>query len=412
MNTTTFFNGLTTLLRRHDSGHGKRYLRGLWGFFVAMGALLLIPGPSLMSAARACEVGCAYHVQAKAACFEDAGGLEEDVPILATSVQKAIGWVVGGVAGGYGTILHTTNGGQSWARQGIQDTIANVPLYGVAAVDAREAWVAGGSVILHTRDGGQNWCREANSTDLTGIGLQSVYALDLYTAWAVGNGGVILRTTNGGCVWQRQGVGQIPVVDLIGVYASDACNVWVVGKAETGNQYGTILHTTDGGDTWVKVPYTITHTPLPTDFYLLTIRGANANQLWAVGHDQILHITVTQKGIISVTDQTPAFSPFMDINGVFAVNSNTVWAVADAGNIWRTDNGGRKWVLRNTGSFDHGYIIRVSAIDGRNVWATVTDQSGGGQVAGQIVYTSNGGKSWAPQTIPVQTGMWGISFVR
>jgi photosystem II stability/assembly factor-like uncharacterized protein len=192
-----------------------------------------------------------------------------------------------------------------------------------------------------------------------------------------------------------------------GVYASDASNVWVVGSPEEGNNYGTILHSTDGGDTWVKVPYTITHTPPPTGYYLITVHGANANEVWAVGRGQIMHISVTRKGI-SVTDQTPGFSSYMDVNGVYALNPRTIWAVADSGNIWRSDNGGKKWTLRNAGQYNHGYLLRVSAIDGMNAWATESDQYGGGQ----IVYTSNGGKSWVPQTIPVQTGMWAISFVK
>lgn len=341
-----------------------------------------------------------------------------DTPIIADTVtfslkskfstfpKKAVGWAVGGVSGGYGTILHTTDGGQTWVRQGVQDDIANVALSGVMAVDEREAWVVGESVILHTRDGGKMWSREADDQALTGAGLSAVSAVDIYTAWAVGAGGVILRTTNGGSSWERQGGGQIPAVDLSGVYAGDAYHVWVVGGPEEGNNYGTILHTTDGGGTWDKVPYTVTHNPSLISPYLITVHGANANDVWAVGRDQIMHISVTRKGI-TVTDQTPKFSDFMDVNGVFALNSHTVWTVGDSSNIWHTNNGGKAWILRNKGNYDHGYIFRVSAIDRLNAWATEGDQAG----KGQILYTSNGGGSWTPQTIPVAPQMWGISFV-
>ncbi len=325
---------------------------------------------------------------------------------LSTQPKEAVGWAVGAVSGGYGTILHTTDGGQTWIRQGVQDDIANVALLGVAAVDAREAWVVGGSVILHTRDGGKMWSREANDQDLTGAGLSAVSAADIYTAWAVGMGGIILRTTNGGLSWERQGGGKIPAVHLSGVYASDAYHVWVVGGPEGVNSYGTILRTTNGGITWDKVPYTITHDPTLTSPYLITVSGADANRVWAVGHDQIMHISVTRKGI-TVTDQTPEFSNYMDVNGVFALNSHTVWAVADSSNIWRTSNRGRNWVLKNKGSYEHGYIFRVSAIDRLNAWATEGDQEG----RGQIIHTSDGGRNWSPQTIPVASQMWGISFV-
>ena len=120
-----------------------------------------------------------------------------------------------------------------------------------------------------------------------------------------------------------------------------------------------------------------------------------------------MHISVTRKGGVTVTDQTPKFSDFMDVNGVFALNSHTVWSVADSSNIWRTDNGGKAWVLKNNGSYDHGYIFRVAAVDKMNAWATEGDQEGNGQ----IIHTSDGGKNWIPQTIPVAPHMLGISFV-
>jgi photosystem II stability/assembly factor-like uncharacterized protein len=382
----------------HASRPGKTRCFGIREFSAIAVAILLILGVSPLNAADECHEGCVSQAQIEG-------------PAQLAGAMKAVGWAVGGVStDGYGTILHTTNGGQTWVRQGIQDAIADLPLNGVAAVDAREAWVVGGSLILHTRDGGQTWCREANDTSLTGTELLAVSAVDIYTAWAVGGDGVIVRTTNGGCTWERQGAGQIPAVPLNGVYASDASHVWIVGTEENGNEYGTILRTTDGGETWTKVPYKITHTPAPTDYYLITVDGANANEVWAVGHDQIMHISVTRKGV-TVSDQTPAFSNYMDINGVFALTSRSIWAVADASNIWRSDNGGKTWTLRNKGQYDHGYILRVSAVDGQHAWATVASQTTG---PGQVISTSNGGKSWAAQTIPAQPvgGMWGISFVK
>ena len=92
---------------------------------------------------------------------------------------------------------------------------------------------------------------------------------------------------------------------------------------------GTILRTADGGETWSKVPYAITHTPPPSGCYLITVHGANANEVWAVGRDQIIHVSVASSGI-RVTDQTPVFGGGYDINGVFAVSRKTVWAVATA----------------------------------------------------------------------------------
>ena len=82
-------------------------------------------------------------------------------------VQGEVGWITGVPADGYGVILHTTDGGENWTRQGSPDTIPNVPLSDVRAIDAYSAWVVGNeydnyAVILRTMIGGQDmdqmWC--------------------------------------------------------------------------------------------------------------------------------------------------------------------------------------------------------------------------------------------------------------
>ncbi|MFC5861773.1 P-loop NTPase fold protein [Acidicapsa dinghuensis] len=61
-------------------------------------------------------------------------------------------------------------------------------------------------------------------------------------AWAVGDNGTLIHTTDGGTSWVSQGSGTME--HLRGVSFADKSNGWIVG---TG---GTILHTTDGGTTW------------------------------------------------------------------------------------------------------------------------------------------------------------------
>ena len=372
----------------------KKRRASLWRRVVTLGVMLLILSAFLWSPASA------QRTQA----------LEEYTP-RAYCAKKAIGWAVGDPVGGYGTILHTTDGGESWERQGSPGEIPNVDLNGVVAVDARKAWVVGESdgygVILHTRDGGKTWRREGEIDDLRGVGLVAVSAVDQLTAWAVGSNGTILHTTNGGRRWERQGLGQVPTVTLQGVYASDASHVWVVGLNEEGNLYGTIVRTIDGGATWQKVPYTIDRGGEATP--LISVHGATADEVWAVGNRQILHIAVTRKGI-SVTDQTPhALAGPYDTNGVFALTRWNIWVVADFSNIWRSFNGGGTWNLLNAGHHDLGFVLRISAIDWWNAWATTADQYG---YSGQVLHTPDGGKSWTSQQIPVQPRMWGISFVR
>ena len=81
--------------------------------------------------------------------------------------DTALGWIVGTPTGGYGTIIHTRDGGQTWVRQGSPGEIPDVLLNGVWAVDARNVWVVGESdsgygVILRSYDGGEHWTRQGS----------------------------------------------------------------------------------------------------------------------------------------------------------------------------------------------------------------------------------------------------------
>jgi photosystem II stability/assembly factor-like uncharacterized protein len=72
-------------------------------------------------------------------------------------------------------------------------------------------------------------------------------------SWDDGSGtkyGTILRSTDSGETWTRQGLGQIADVDMEGVFAVDPYTAWVVGGSDDG--YATIYHTTDGGITWQR----------------------------------------------------------------------------------------------------------------------------------------------------------------
>ena len=67
---------------------------------------------------------------------------------------------------------------------------------------------------------------------------------DAGDGWAVGAGGVILHTTDGGGTWVSQSSGVL--TGLSGVAFADASHGWAVGAS------GVILATTDGGATWTK----------------------------------------------------------------------------------------------------------------------------------------------------------------
>lgn len=115
-------------------------------------------------------------------------------------------------------------------------------LTSVSFIDCRQGWIAGDhGAILHSEDGGTTWAAQPSGTTNR---LNAVQFASAQYGWAVGDRGVILKTINGGSEWMLQSSGTRE--DLRDVAFVDEDHGWIVGS------YGTILHTSDGGTTWTK----------------------------------------------------------------------------------------------------------------------------------------------------------------
>jgi len=148
-------------------------------------------------------------------------------------VNASNGWAVGKA----GAIQHTSNGGSTWSSENSGTT---ADLFGVSFVDGHNGWAVGsGGAILHTSNGGSTWSSQSSGTMAD---LFAVSFVDANNGWTVGSGGTILYTNNGGSAWSSQSGGTM--ADLFGVSFVDTNNGWVVGSS------GAILHTSNGGSTW------------------------------------------------------------------------------------------------------------------------------------------------------------------
>jgi len=265
----------------------------------------------------------------------------------------------------------------------------------------------GYAVILHTTDGGDTWRREGDEEDLDGLDLNGVSAIDGSTAWAVGDQGLILHTTDGGKTWVRQGEGQFPVTYLYQVDAVDSQVVWVVGD-DDGSGYATVLRTTDGGETWEAVE------PSSGDFPsgLIDVSAIDAMTAWIVGIDGQGHRTIDG----GATWETFQIIPTLfHVNGVCALDADTAWVATDQGGVYYTSDGGETWNDVSPTIDDvpgvKGYeLLGVTTKDGQSVW--ISGLEFGGEPDGLVIQTTNGGTNWTRQDTPV-TGveLCRISFV-
>ena len=102
---------------------------------------------------------------------------------------------------GYGTVMKTTNRGDTWAFQDVQgDNFTAMDAHGA------ELWICGSNgSVCHTYDGGSSWqtLRDGNDLALKRYMLRSILFRDSQHGWACGEDGVMLFSDDGGHHWME-----------------------------------------------------------------------------------------------------------------------------------------------------------------------------------------------------------------
>jgi photosystem II stability/assembly factor-like uncharacterized protein len=176
-------------------------------------------------------------------------------------IDSLNGWV----SGDSGLIIHTTNGGEEWETQFLNDSLSVINLFflndqigwGLAWSSYYEPY---GTFILNTTNGGTDW--NSQYLRLTESFVNSIYFLDTLTGFVVGYPNVFHKTTNGGATWEKVKldtslVSVLPPYNII-FYSSQygyACG----GARDIA---GVIWRTTDRGENWATVVSTLISEPL------------------------------------------------------------------------------------------------------------------------------------------------------
>lgn len=164
-------------------------------------------------------------------------------------VTPQMGWLVAGrwpvadtFSGGQGWIVKTIDRGDSWVTQR-RDTTYD--FYDCWFVDEQTGWVAGGDdrnfrpVMLKTTDGGASWSQQY--LPASARFLRSICFISQSEGWACGRSGTVVHTTDAGQTWELQTTG----VDttLFDIEFADSLRGMAAGNS-------VVLRTIDGGRNW------------------------------------------------------------------------------------------------------------------------------------------------------------------
>ncbi|MGW8313458.1 MAG: WD40/YVTN/BNR-like repeat-containing protein [Desulfuromonadales bacterium] len=175
-------------------------------------------------------------------------------------------------------------------------------------IDGRIVVVGERGHILLSEDHGVTWQQQPAPTRDT---LTSVYFTDPSNGWAAGHEAVILRTSDGGHHWQQVYIdvaGERPILDL---WFKDLNQGYAVGG------YGLFLMTHDGGKNWG-----------PVDFDPATLASGEAP-----GEDPWQQPS---------SDETWGID--FHLNQITAAAGGRVYIAAEAGHLYRSDDGCRSWL--------------------------------------------------------------------
>ncbi|MET3434584.1 photosystem II stability/assembly factor-like uncharacterized protein [Herbaspirillum seropedicae] len=177
------------------------------------------------------------------ASYRQADQAPVDTTLTSVSFADATqGWA----AGHGGVILHTADGGKTWALQR-SDTSVDQPLFSIWFANAHEGWAAGlWSLLLHTQDGGKSWQQvklpTAPGQQRGDLNLLHIFPGRDGALFVAAEQGVLYRSRDGGQHWEALATGTKASLWSGVTTASGAIVVGGLG--------GKLLRSDDGGQHW------------------------------------------------------------------------------------------------------------------------------------------------------------------
>lgn len=203
----------------------------------------------------------------------------------------------------------------------------------------------------------------------TGNNLWESDFVNEFEGWAVGNFGAILKTANGGQSWFLQ---EFPTTDtLLGVDFVSSQLGWVCGSN------GLIYKTTNGGQTWFALHSGSTER-------LTTIHFTSPNVGIAIGWNST--ILRTTNGGVSWSMVNASIFENTRLRSLFFLNAQVGWLVGNNSTMMKTTDGGQTWNPVPLLSLQQS-LFSCFWLDEQTGWT--------GNGSGALHKTTNGGQTWS-----------------
>ena len=236
---------------------------------------------------------------------------------------------VGVIVGDAGLILRTTNGGGIWSTNPVPnlfDRLLSVSFSGTNGIAGGES-----QTIIYSTDSGASWT--ISQTGFFGGGFWGAYMLNSTTGYVSGQNSIfqpfVAKSTDGGATWNFYNFYfQSNEGSCNDVHFFDANTGVTSGYTWLGE--GAIARTTDGGSNWNTTLFTTIVSLEGMDFPM-------ANTGYEVGWGGAI-LNTTDSGISWVEQTSGISNDLYDI--AFMPNTLTGVAVGSGGAMLYTDNGG------------------------------------------------------------------------
>lgn len=312
----------------------------------------------------------------------DGGKTFTQQPIFTGNTLYSIDVVEGHiwVAGSYGELAGSDDGGQTWTRAYKIPYIVNY--YAVATPDSQSVFAAGwNGGLLQSTNGGKDWEFRYVSENNRATRIQDLFFLNAKLGWSCGGYASIARTSDGGATWEGLNISNNVKSSWYGIFFQDANTGFVCGKDSRGHDI--IEYTQDGGSNWNAVLEDSTHKPIYDIWFSDKTHGV------AVGGDS--SILYTADGGMSWTKAQHDFPDKVDFESVCFASPQNGWVVGKAAKgkksaVLHSSDGGAKWTTVDLNTSLYLYKVRFQ--NATHGWIV-----GEG---GAVFETTDGGKTWNP----------------